>query len=388
MKAVEEERQPKSGELDFESRAAGLHRLSQALLGGSDNASGEKRVLVIEDEEQILRTVEEVLEERGYSVATAADGKSAQQRIDDGPYHVVLLDLVLPGAMGLDLLKQVKERDPAATVIIITGHANYENAVAAIRGGAADFLAKPFTLDELEIAIEAALERRKLAVRALAAEAEKEAANLHFFLTMQTLIETLEARDPYTRQHSQRVAVHSVMVGRELGLSESEVDNLYVGACLHDIGKVGTRDDILLKPGRLTEQEYKVIQQHPVVGRRILGPSRFPPAVGEMVLHHHERLDGSGYPDHVAGDALPLPARICAVADVFEAMTSQRHYRPAYDREVVISQLREDSPRLYDPEVVEALVSALEKSSSPDLLTATQRSKRDYNNRGGGGKEG
>lgn len=364
---------------DLETRAAGLYRFSQALLGETEEDKAPRRVLVVEDEEQILRTVEEVLCEQGYLVTTASEGETAAIRIDEGHYHVVLLDLVLPGAMGLDLLRRVKEHDPLAAVVIITGHANYENAVAAIRGGACDFLSKPFTLDELEIAVAAALERRKLAVRALAAEAQKEAANLHFFLTMQTLIETLEARDPYTRRHSQKVAVFSVIAARELGLPETQINNMYVGACLHDIGKVGTRDDILLKPGRLTEQEYKVIQQHPVIGRKILGPSHFPPEVTEMVLHHHERLDGSGYPDHIGGSDLPLAARICALADVFDAMRSKRHYRPAYESHAVVAILREEGPRLYGQEVTEALLAALDRPTTEELLSALQPVKRNNN---------
>ncbi len=371
----EQEEEKVNGVLDIEGRAAGLSRFSEALLGEAEEGV-LRRVLVIEDEEQILRTIEEILVEEGFTVSTASDGDTAAAKIDEEEYHVVLLDLVLPGAMGLDLLKRIKARDPVAAVVIITGHANYENAVAAIRGGASDFLSKPFTLDELEIAVAAALERRKLAVRALAAEAQREASNLHFFLTMQTLIATLEARDPYTRRHSQNVALFSVVTGRQLGLSEAEIGSVYVGGILHDIGKVGTRDDILLKPGRLTEQEYRIIQQHPVIGMRILQPSRFPAEVTEMVLHHHERLDGSGYPDHLGGSDLHLAARICALADVFDAMRSPRHYRPAYELQVVISQLRQEGATLYGRDVSEAFLEAVESPESAELQRAMQPHKR------------
>jgi len=218
-----------------------------------------------------------------------------------------------------------------------------------------------------------------LAVRAVVAEAQREAANLHFFLTMQTLIATLEARDPYTRRHSQNVAVYSVITARELGLPEAQVRDLYVGASLHDIGKVGTRDDILLKPGRLTAQEYKIIQQHPAIGGKILGPSSFPVEVAEMVLHHHERLDGTGYPDHLGGQDLNLAARICAVADVFDAMRSMRHYRPAHELDTVVNHLRQEGPSLFGADVVQAFLAALRSPTSAEILLVAQRPRPNNN---------
>jgi len=326
------------GFFDLAERAADLSKQRHLLLNSLKDTvdASQFRVLVVEDELAIQQCCREILAELGYQVDTAGEGETARRLIGSNEYDVALLDLVLPGAMGFDLLKLIKARSPSTVVIVITGHANYENAVSAIRGGAADFLSKPFTLDELQIAVAAALERRKLALRALVAEAEKEAATIHFFLTMRTLITTLEARDAYTRHHSEKVAAYSMLIAQQLALSEEEQRELYVGACLHDIGKVGVRDAVLLKPGKLTPEEFRLIQQHPAIGREILRPSNFPESVVEAVLHHHERLNGSGYPDGISGSQWVQSARIVATADVFDVMTSKRQYREAHPPELAM----------------------------------------------------
>jgi HD-GYP domain-containing protein (c-di-GMP phosphodiesterase class II) len=268
----------------------------------------------------------------------------------------------MPGISGMDLLSSVKERarpeDPAPTdVIIVTGRSAESVAVEALRRGAYDYFPKPFAFDAMTFTIRRLIERRRLKrqaheVHALSVrfEAEKE----HAQQAVAALVEAVYAKDRYTRGHMERVGKIAAKLGRHMGAEPEEIELLYRSGTLHDIGKIGTPDQVLNKPGALTETEWEGIRLHPVVGANILSPIRALSTVCEPVRCHHERWDASGYPAKLGRLDIPHTARILAVADVIDALHSDRAYRGGLPQATVREIVRAGRDRLFDPQVVEA----------------------------------
>ena len=313
--------------------------------------NGRARVLVVDDEESNRKLLSRLLSS-DYDVQTAADGEEALALVEERDVDVVLLDVRLPGLDGFEVCSRLKkmERMRLVPVVLVTGHGAREHRIRGIHAGADDFLIKPFDAEELH-ARGASLARLKEYTDELeSAEA-----------ILRSLALTIDARDPYTDGHCERLSRFAVALGRSLALSKDELSALARGGYLHDIGKIGIPDSILLKPARLTPDEYEFMKQHTLIGDRLCGELRSLRLVRTIVRHHHEVLDGSGYPDGLRGSQVPLLAQIVGVVDLFDAITSSRPYRTALSREHAFAELRGESVRgRRDPRLVEAFITLCE----------------------------
>jgi putative nucleotidyltransferase with HDIG domain len=324
---------------------------------------GDHRCLVVDDEAALRSVLVRTLESAGYSCAQAGSGTEALAILEREAFALVLSDIRMPGMDGVGLLRAVQQRWPDTAVVMLTAVAEVDTAVACLHSGAFDYIAKPFQVDEVRARVGQALEKRRLVLDNrqyqlhLADMVRQQAVRIEelFLEGVQTLVHALEAKDPYTQGHSARVAAYAGAIGRALRLSEAEVQVLELGAELHDIGKIGVRESVLQKDGRLSREEYEHIMAHTVIGARILEPLlKHEPQAIAIVRSHHERLDGAGLPDGLRGEEIPLMARIVTVADSFDAMTSSRPYRPALPVEHAQRELRSRSGEQFDPVVVDA----------------------------------
>ncbi len=332
-------------------------------------APGETaRVLVVDDEPRLRQLVVRIMAREGFECRDAADGAAALDVLDEWPAPLVLSDLRMPGMGGVELLQALRERHPGTAVVMITAVADVEVAVQCLALGAMDYLTKPFHLEEVRARVRQALERRRLIVdnrayqRALETRVVAQAQRIEALslASMQALADALEVKDPYTRGHSLRVGRYAAAIGRAMGADAAALAHLELGGHLHDLGKIGVREAVLNKPGPLTDAEYAHIMEHPVIGWRLLKPLMDDrPAALAVVRSHHERWDGRGGPDGLAGLAIPYEARVATVADSFDAMTSRRPYRQGLTVEEAVAELRRCSGAQYDPEVVAAFVDAV-----------------------------
>ena len=287
-------------------------------------------VLVADDEPAISEVLERLLVRQGYVVLTAHDGLEALETIADAGPDLVLSDVRMPKRNGFDLCRELKQ-NPATRltpVVLMTGAAEREDRIRAIEAGADDLLAKPIDEQEL-IARVRSLVRLKRYTDDLDSAEE----------VILSLALTVEARDPYTDGHCQRLASYAVTLGQRLQLGHEDLEALRRGGYIHDIGKIAIPDSILLKAGPLTSQEFETMKTHPVIGDRLCGRLRALHRVRPIVRYHHERLDGTGYPDGLRGDAIPLLAQITAIADVYDAITTARTYKAAQPPEVAYEAL-------------------------------------------------
>jgi len=323
------------------------------------------RILVVDDEESIRALLKELLSSLGYEVGLAANGLEALSVLDDHPVDLLLSDIRMPGMTGMELLKMVALRRDEIPVVLLTACDEVPIAVEAMKSGALDYLVKPIDLDAVTRAVRRALnvQRRLVAERLVAFEAQARVGDLGNRLqrasqeTLELLVAVLDARESETMHHSKRVCETAVHLARVVGLDGDELEVLRRGALLHDIGKVGVPDAILQKPGELTAQERAEMNRHPQIGYRILqSVESLRPAAG-MVLAHHANFDGSGYPVAWSGNRIPLGARIFAVVDSFDAMTSHRPYRRALDYQEARREIARCAGGQFDPQVVAAFES-------------------------------
>lgn len=294
------------------------------------------RILVADDTESIRLLFSKLLTGDGHEVTAVADGASALQAVADAQPDVILLDVTMPRLSGLEVCERLKS-DPATRltpVVLVTGQSDLQDRLRGIQAGADEFLSKPVHPLELRARV-ASLTRMKFLIDAL------DSAESAFM----TLALTIEARDPSTNGHCERLAKRAVALGRVLGLGESDLQALHRGGYLHDVGKVGVPDAILLKPGPLTPDEFAVMKRHPDIGDALCAPLQSLKAVRPIIRGHHERIDGSGYPQGLRGDEVPLLAQIVAVVDVYDALTSARSYRGAMTPEDATRFLLDDVTR-------------------------------------------
>ena len=326
--------------------------------------------LIVDDEPRLRQVLVHLMRNDGFTCLEAGNGEEALAHLEQRTITLVMSDLRMPKMDGLELLRRVRGRWPDTAVVMITAVADVEVAVSCLAIGAMDYLTKPFHLEEVRARVAQALEKRRLVVEnrgyqeTLEEKVAVQARRLEelFLASVQSLAEALEVKDPYTRGHSVRVSHYSVMIARELGLEGELLRQIELGGHVHDIGKIGVREEVLNKPGKLTDAEYEHIMTHPVVGWRILAPLLAETPVSlNIVRSHHERFDGRGVPDRLAGDHIPLEARIAAVADSFDAMTSDRPYRPdGMSIESAVAELVRCSGSQFDPKIVTAMVGAVE----------------------------
>ncbi|MCC6728218.1 MAG: response regulator [Chthonomonadales bacterium] len=318
--------------------------------------------LVVDDEPTVTDLVSAILERDGYRCRAAGDGAQALAMLAEQPADFVLTDVRMPGMNGLELLEQVRMHYPDIFVILLTGAADVEMVVRALRSGACDFITKPFRLEGLQERMRLAEQRRADAMREREADAQRRNRLDHLARryaglasgVLEALSAVLETKHPETRAHSQRVALHAADLATRLGRPSEEVKALYVAGLLHDIGKVAVDNTVLDKPERLDVTEFDQIRAHPEESARIVAPIASAATTMRAIRHHHERLDGRGYPDGLRGLAIPLGARILSVCDAYDAMTSARAYHPAVPLDEALERLRAGAGSQWDPEVVEA----------------------------------
>jgi response regulator RpfG family c-di-GMP phosphodiesterase len=304
----------------------------------------------------------------GFQCEEAENGRVATEALARQPATLVLSDLHMPEMDGIGLLRHVRATYPDTAVILITAVADVQTAVECLAEGAMDYLTKPFHPDEVRARVRQALEKRRLVLENreyhehLEEKVSIQAQRIEeiFLASIHSLADTLELRDTYTHGHSIRVSRYSGLIARELGLSEEFIRQVELGGRVHDIGKIGVREEVLNKAGPLTDEEYRHIMEHPVTGWRILQPLLKEHSIAlNVVRGHHERWDGKGLPDRLAGADIPQEARIAAVADTFDAMTSQRPYRPGLPLEATVEELYRCRGAQFDPQAVEAFVALI-----------------------------
>ena len=326
-------------------------------------------VLVVDDDKPVREVLCAVLKEEGYGVRQAESAAAALEMLRGDDLPLVLCDMKMPEHDGLWLLDQIVRRHPNAAVVMLTGFGDTENAVECLKHGAADYLLKPPRVTELVRAIERAWSKSKLnAARSryhqgLARRVRERTAELSSALqgvaaaygsTLSALVHALDAREHETSDHSQRVLRYTVAIARQMGIAESELEDIGRGALLHDIGKIGVPDSILLKPGPLTAAEWVEMRRHPDVGYRILENIDFLRPAAQIVLSHQERFDGGGYPRKLRGEQIPLGARIFMIADTLDAITSDRPYRKAASFAEARAEITRCAGTQFDPQCVAA----------------------------------
>ncbi|HZI61350.1 MAG TPA: HD domain-containing phosphohydrolase [Pyrinomonadaceae bacterium] len=326
------------------------------------------RILIVDDEREITEILADLLSE-DYECLKAGSAEQALDCLRAGQFELVISDITMPGMSGLEMIPHVKQLSPDTVVVMISGMQTVESAIGALRLGAFDYLMKPFDLRQVEAVVKRALEYHELVVAKQRYEnhleelVEQRTAELDRALnslegsyrsTLKALTAALETRDSETHGHSERVVTYSLRLGREYGLSSEEMKALEFGSLLHDIGKIGVPDSILRKPAKLTEEEWVRMREHPVHGQQILRGIEFLQGAAKVVAQHHEQWDGSGYPNGLRGEEIDVCARIFAVADAFDAITSDRVYRRGKSYEAAAQELDDWAGRQFDPKVVEA----------------------------------
>lgn len=327
-------------------------------------ASGEmddkESILIVDDDKSTLRTLSLIFEKKGYKIETASTGQEAIEKARGKFFELALMDIRLPDGEGTELLAPLKRMHPDTMVVMVTGYASLESAVRALNEGATAYITKPFNMDHVLATVREVLEKQRLIREKRRAEEElrKSYDKLQRGLegTVHTVAKIAETRDPYTARHQKRVTSLACAIAKEMGLSEDQIEGIHVAGTLHDIGKIYVPAEILSKPGKVIDMEMNLIKTHPQVGYEILKEIEFPWPVAQIVLQHHERMDGSGYPQGLPGEDIVLEARILAVADVVEAMCSHRPFRPAIGSDIALKEVAEKSGILYDPRVVEACI--------------------------------
>ena len=337
-----------------------------------DAAAQPPTVLVVDDDRSVREVLAAVLKEEGYPVRQASSADAALQMLRGEDLPLVLCDVKMPERDGLWLLDQILQRHAHAAVVMLTGYGDTESAVECLKRGAADYLLKPPRVTELVRAIERAWSKSRLtSTRAryhqgLARRVRERTAELTEALqgiaqaysnTLHALVHALDAREHETSDHSQRVVRYTVAVAHKMGIPDGPLEDIGRGALLHDIGKIGVPDSILLKPGPLTPAEWVEMRRHPEVGFRILERIDFLRPAAEIVLAHQERYDGGGYPRKLEKGQIPLGARIFMIADTLDAMTSDRPYRKAASFADAREEIARCAGTQFDPECVQAFAA-------------------------------
>lgn len=335
-------------------------------------------IVIVDDQPNNLRVLSSILQQAGYKVRPALDGAVALKSIKSSPPDLILLDVRMPEMDGYEVCRQLKrdEQTRDIPVVFISALQDMEDKLAAFQAGGVDYVSKPFQMEEVLARVHAHLKLYRLQrdlqdivedrTRDLrtALESLNESQKKYTTVLEETILAismTIEKRDPYTAGHQWRVSLMAVEIARELGMSSAAIEGLRLSAMVHDIGKIYVPVEILSRPGRLTELEFSMIKVHPQVGSDIMRQVHFPWPVADMILQHHERMDGSGYPCGLKGDEILLEARVIAVADVLEAMASHRPYRAALGLEVALAEIRRGAGSIYDKDVAAACLRLFEE---------------------------
>jgi putative two-component system response regulator len=328
-----------------------FHRSSQCLTG---------TILVVDDQAANRELLDELLTTQGLKVIAVPDGPSALLELTRTQVDLVLMDVMMPNLSGFEICDKMKSNPETCLipVVLITALSEQEDRIEGIKAGADDFLTRPVDRTEL-------LARVRSLLRLKQRTDELERAEAVLF----TLARSIEGKDPYTHGHCERLSEGSTRLGAHLGLAEEEITALRRAGVVHDIGKVAVPDAILLKPGKLTEDEWKLMREHSVVGERICAPLKSFRLVLPIIRHHHEKLDGSGYPDGLRGDAIPMTARILQVVDVYDALTTERPYKRAFSTTDALQTMREEVDKGWWDRHIFDEFEQLIKSGTANLLS-------------------
>jgi putative two-component system response regulator len=329
---------------------------------------------VVDDDAQVRHSLARVIEAHGLATIEASSGAEALAILErQGEMPLVISDIYMPEMDGVTFLREALQRYPDMAIVMLTGVAEVTTAVECLKLGALDYISKPVLIEEVRARVDKALEKRDLVLQNRFYQQHLESRvkeldrrNKQSLINgVQMLVHALEAKDAYTSGHSTRVSRYAVKTAVQLGYTGERLEHVRLGGELHDIGKIGTREDILNKPGPLTPDEFEHIKGHAALGERILAPALAEsPIVLHIVRSHHERLDGGGFPDGLAGQLIPIEARIVAVVDAFDAMTTNRAYRPSRMPVDAVQELQRCAGTHFDPDVVAAFVRAF-----PDVST-------------------
>lgn len=332
--------------------------------------AGVVTVLVVDDEEPIRNALRKFLKQQQFEVHTAGSADEALQQLRLHKITLMLSDIRMPGTSGVDLVPQALEIEPNLAILMLTAVNDATSAALCMQRGAIDYLTKPIELADLGRAVQRAIKRRELQLENrhlnqwLKEEVTTRTAELHrqqhrmeriSTATLEALVNALEAKDPYLRGHSARVADLSANIATELELNEEEVDRVRMAGRLHDLGKIGTRDAVVNKEGPLTAEEFEHVKQHVIIGAQILAPLVHLGDVVSMVKSHHERYDGTGYPDGIRGEDIPLGGRIIAAAEVYDALTTARPYQEKMTPEQAVERMADLAGTVLDSKVYDAL---------------------------------
>lgn len=332
----------------------------------------KEHILIVDDEEMIRDLLTSALQQEKYVCHQAANVDEAFMLLERQQIDLVISDIMMPGRSGVELLRDLKKADPDIAVLMITGLSDMNTAMECVHLGADDYITKPFGINRVVLTVKNLIERRCLAI-----EKKNYQASLEFKVMEQTeqirsamnelshaynstltaLVRALDAREKEVGSHSERVMSFTVFLAKKMGIAGRELEELAKGALLHDIGKIGISDNILLKPGQLDDNEWIEMRRHPQVGYAILSEIEFLKAPTEIILGHHERFDGTGYPKRIKGDQIPIGARIFTLVDTLDAMTSDRPYRRALPFEAVSHEIIKNSGTQFDPQIAELFLS-------------------------------
>ena len=350
--------------LPLQARDSDCSLSAQAPALGPQAAGETMRILVVDDEKRILQTFTLMLSDYGYLVRTAADAGEALACLARERFHIVFLDHYIGKDRGLDLMQRMAAAEPELYFVMITANGNADLAVEALKRGASDFITKPFFAADILKSIDFVSKKRELdrqkremleTLEAKVHERTQELEAIHLDV-LSSLAQALETRDFGTYGHCKRVSHYSRLIAEELDLSAREIHYLDIAAQLHDVGKIGINDGILLKPSALTREEWESLRSHPAKGVEILKPLKYLEPALAAILHHHEHYDGSGYPAGLAGDRIPPGARIIAVADAWDVMRSDRPYRKALSKQTAQEELLTHAGTQFDRTIVEIMV--------------------------------
>lgn len=329
-------------------------------------------ILLVDDEQMIRDLLQSTLVRENYTCAQAKNADEGLEVARSEHFDLAILDIMMPGRSGVELLADLKKYDPDMAVLMVTALGDMETAMECIHLGAEDYMLKPFNLERILITVRNTLEKRRLILenreyqhnlehKVMEQTEQIRAAmrdlNEAYDHTLTALVRALDAREKETGSHSERVMNYSILIARRMGMDSRELNILAKGALLHDIGKIGISDSILLKPGKLSDEEWVEMRRHPQVGHDILSGITFLKSAADFILCHHERFDGNGYPQKLKGTDIPIGARIFTLVDTLDAMTSDRPYRKALPFSAVIDEVNKCSGSQFDPEIVKIFLS-------------------------------
>jgi putative nucleotidyltransferase with HDIG domain len=335
------------------------------------------RLLIVDDEESITKLLERKFSKAGYLCAVSKDGAEAAEQLQNQPFDVIITDVRMPNMDGMELTELAHSLDNSMSIIVMTAYADLDSAMEAMRKGAFDYHPKPIEFEKLAVTIANGLERtrlirekaeymrtleRKVAERTAELEKKNQELSKHFLQTVTALVAATEVKDKYTEGHSKRVAVNAKALAERIGLSTQESEGIYTAGLLHDTGKIGIPDGILLKAGIFSPEEREIMQDHTTFSAGILSNVEAFKDILNFVLYHHERYDGAGYPVGLKGEEIPLGARILSIADLFDAMTSSRPHKARMTPKAAIEEMRSVAGTQVDPKLAEAFIGLIQEN--------------------------